>query len=171
MTAVGLPIALFTTFGVMLLMDASINLITMLGLIIVLGMLVDDGIIVAENVYRYIEDGMSPKEAAIKGTSEVMAPVTVTVLTTCAAFAPLLFMHSLLGKFIRFIPIVVMVALSASAVGGLCLPALASGGLCQQQEISRFRIRAIRTNSGAGLWGWLSFIPGSSTGPWPTAIW
>ena len=114
MTALGLPIALFTTFGVMLVMGASINLITMLGLIIVLGMLVDDGIIVAENVYRYIEDGMSPKEAAIKGTSEVIAPVTVTILTTCAAFLPLLFMSDILGKFIRFIPIIVMIALGSS---------------------------------------------------------
>ena len=114
MTAIGLPIALFTTFAVMLLMGASINLITMLGLIIVLGMLVDDGIIVAENVYRYIENGMPPKEAAIKGTGDVLAPVTVTILTTCAAFAPLLFMQDLIGRFIRYIPIVVMVALGAS---------------------------------------------------------
>jgi len=114
MTAIGLPIAIFTTFSVMLWMDASINLITMVGLIIVLGMLVDDGIIVAENSYRHIEEGMSPREAAIKGTSEVLAPVTVTILTTCAAFGPLLFIRDLLGKFIRFIPIIVIVALASS---------------------------------------------------------
>lgn len=114
MTALGLPIALFITFSVMSLMGLSINLITMLGLIIILGMLVDDGIIVAENVYRYIEKGMSPREAAVKGTSEVIAPVTVTILTTCAAFSPLLFMEDIIGKFIRFIPIVVITALSAS---------------------------------------------------------
>ncbi|MFC1703580.1 efflux RND transporter permease subunit [Candidatus Omnitrophota bacterium] len=114
MTAIGLPIALFTTFAVMLSMGATINLVTMLALIIVLGMLVDDGIIVAENVYRYIEDGMTPKDAAIKGTSEVIAPVTATILTTCAAFSPFLFMQDLIGRFIRFIPIVVMIALGAS---------------------------------------------------------
>jgi len=114
MTAVGLPIALFTTFSIMLWMDASVNLVTMLGLIIVLGMLVDDGIIVAENVYRYIEEGVPPKEAAVRGTSEVIAPVTVTILTTCSAFAPLMFMPDLMGKFIRFIPIIVMVALGSS---------------------------------------------------------
>nr|CAI78512.1 heavy metal efflux pump [uncultured bacterium] len=116
MTAVGLPIALFSTFGVMYMIGASINLVTMLGLIIVLGMLVDDGIIVAENVYRYVEEGMDPKEAAIKGTSDVIAPVTVTILTTCAAFSPLLFMEDLIGKFVRFIPIVVMIALASSLV-------------------------------------------------------
>ncbi len=114
MTAIGLPIAIFTTFSAMLWMGASINLVTMLGLIIVLGMLVDDGIIVAENVYRHIEEGMSPKDAAVKGTSEVIAPVTVTIMTTCAAFSPLLFMEDIMGKFIRFIPIIVMTALASS---------------------------------------------------------
>ncbi len=113
-TALGLPIAFFLTFIVMSIMGVSINLVTMLGLIIVLGMLVDDGIIVSENVYRYVESGMSPREAALRGTSEVMIPVTVTILTTFAAFSPLLFMTDIIGKFIRYIPIVVMVALAAS---------------------------------------------------------
>ena len=114
MTALGIPIALFTTFIVMHFMGMTINLVTMIGLILVLGMIVDDGIIVSENVYRHLEKGLSPKEAAIKGTNEVVAPVTVTILTTFAAFSPLLFMTDILGKFIRGIPIVVMVALSAS---------------------------------------------------------
>ncbi len=114
MTAIGIPIAFFITFTTMWMMGMTINLVTMIGLILVLGMIVDDGIIVSENVYRYIEKGMSPKEAAVKGTNEVIAPVTVTILTTFAAFSPLLFMTDILGKFIRGIPIVVMVALSAS---------------------------------------------------------
>jgi len=113
-TAFGIPIAIFMTCIAMQFLGMNINLVSMLGLIIVLGMLVDDGIIVSENVYRYIEQGLSPKEAAIKGTQEVIAPVTVTILTTCAAFTPLLFMHDILGKFIRQIPMVVMIALAAS---------------------------------------------------------
>jgi len=113
-TAIGIPIALFSTFAVMLYMGISINLVSMLGLIIVLGMLVDDGIIVSENVYRHIESGMPPKEAAVKGVGEVIVPVTVTILTTCAAFAPLLFMRDLIGRFIRYVPMVVMIALAAS---------------------------------------------------------
>jgi len=113
-TAIGIPIAIFITIIIMYMFGMSINLVSMLGLIIVLGMLVDDGIIVAENVYRYVESGLSPKEAAIKGTREVIAPVTVTILTTYAAFAPLLFMKDIMGKFIREVPIVVMIALAAS---------------------------------------------------------
>ncbi len=113
-TAMGIPISLFVTFFLMNVFGVSINLVSMLGLIIVLGMLVDDGIIVAENVYGHIERGMSPKEAAVKGTAEVAAPVTATILTTFAAFAPLLFIPDIIGKFIKQIPMVVIIALSAS---------------------------------------------------------
>ncbi|MFC1658539.1 efflux RND transporter permease subunit [Candidatus Omnitrophota bacterium] len=115
-TALGIPIALFTTFWVMDLSGMSINLISMFGLIVVLGMLVDDGIIISENVYRYIEGGMPPREAAVRGTSEVMAPVLATVLTTIAAFSPLIFMTGLIGKFISQIPRVVCIALGASLI-------------------------------------------------------
>ena len=114
MTALGIPIAMLTTFCIMELLGMSINLITMFGLILVLGMIVDDGIIISENTYRYLEKGMNPKEAAIKGATEVTAPVITTVLTTIAAFSPLLFMTGLLGKFIRNIPFVVIIALAAS---------------------------------------------------------
>ncbi len=114
MTMLGIPIAFLTTFMVMGAMGITINLISMFGLIIVLGMLVDDGIIVAENVYRYMEEGVKPREAAVKGSEEVMGAVTTAVLTTIAAFCPLLFMTGIIGKFIRNIPTVLIVALLAS---------------------------------------------------------
>ncbi len=113
-TALGLPIAFLTTFAVMAYLGMSINLITLFGLILVLGMVVDDGIIISENVYRYIEDGLPPRRAAIVGAGEVIKPVTATILTTIAAFSPLLFMSGIMGKFIRGIPLVVIVALLAS---------------------------------------------------------
>ena len=113
-TVLGIPIAFLTTFIVMGLMGITINLISMFGLIIVLGMLVDDGIIIAENVYRYMERGMRPREAAVKGSEEVMGAVTTAVFTTIAAFSPLLFMTGIIGKFIRNIPTVLIVALLAS---------------------------------------------------------
>jgi multidrug efflux pump subunit AcrB len=114
LTALGLPIAFSATLAVMGVIDLSINLVSMFGLIIVLGMLVDDGIIVAENAARYLEEGLSPKEAAIKGTEEVVKPVATTVITTIAAFSPLLFMEGMLGKFIWAIPLVVIIALLCS---------------------------------------------------------
>ncbi len=115
-TTLGIPIAMLTTFWIMDLLGMSINMISMFGLIVVLGMLVDDGIIISENVYRYIEGGMLPRDAAIKGSSEVITPVFTTVLTTIAAFSPLIFMSGLLGKFIKQIPLVVCIALGASLI-------------------------------------------------------
>ncbi|MFH1846699.1 MAG: efflux RND transporter permease subunit [Candidatus Omnitrophota bacterium] len=114
MAVIGIPIAFFTTFIVMGMLGITINMISMFGLIIVLGMIVDDGIIVAENVYRYMEEGVPPRKAAVKGTEEVMGAVTTAVLTTIAAFSPLLFMTGIIGKFIRNIPTVLIVALLAS---------------------------------------------------------
>ncbi|MBF0216865.1 MAG: efflux RND transporter permease subunit [Candidatus Omnitrophica bacterium] len=113
-TFLGIPIAFCVTFIVMSQMGITINLISMFGLIIVLGMLVDDGIIVAENVYRYMEEGMPPREAAVKGTEEVLGSVCAAVFTTVASFLPLLMMTGIIGKFIRDIPMVVIVALLAS---------------------------------------------------------
>ena len=81
----------------------SINLISMFGMIIVLGMLVDDGIIIAENSYRYAEQGLSPHEAAIRGTNEVTKPVVATILTTLAFFLPLFFMSGMMGKWTTYL--------------------------------------------------------------------
>ncbi|MFC1590558.1 efflux RND transporter permease subunit [Candidatus Omnitrophota bacterium] len=120
-TFLGLPIAFFTTFIAMEAMGITINLISMFGLIIVLGMLVDDGIIVAENVYRYMEEGTPPRVAAIKGTEEVMGAVLTAVATTIAAFTPLLMMTGIIGKFIRNIPTVLIVALLASLAEALII--------------------------------------------------
>ncbi len=113
-TILGIPIAFFTTFMIMSSMGVTINLMSMFGLIIVLGMLVDDGIIVAENSYRYIEEGLAPRQAAIKGTEEVMGAVSAAVFTTIAAYSPLLFMTGIIGRFIRNIPTVLIIALAAS---------------------------------------------------------
>ncbi len=114
MAVLGIPIAMLSTFIVMNMMGITINLISMFGLIIVLGMLVDDGIIVAENVYRHMEEGLPPREAAVKGTEEVMGAINAAVFTTIASFSPLLFMSGIIGKFIRNIPAVVIIALLAS---------------------------------------------------------
>lgn len=120
-TFLGLPIAFFATFIAMNAMGITINLMSMFGLIIVLGMLVDDGIIVAENVYRYMENGTSPRAAAIKGTEEVMGAVLTAVFTTVAAFSPLLMMTGIIGKFIRNIPMVLIAALLASLIEALII--------------------------------------------------
>jgi multidrug efflux pump subunit AcrB len=123
-TVIGIPIAFAGTFVWMGQADVTVNLMSLFGLILVLGMVVDDAIIVAENVYRRLEEGEPPNEAVINGTSEVILPVLGTIMTTIAAFAPLMFMSGVMGKFMWTLPAVVSIALIASWVESMfILPA------------------------------------------------
>ncbi len=114
MVALGVPFAFFATMIVFYNIDYSLNLLSMLGLIIVVGMLVDDAVVATENSMRLFEDGMPAEEAAIKGTQQVVPSVFGSVMTTVLAFAPLMFMSGIFGKFVKFIPMGVIVALMFS---------------------------------------------------------
>ena len=112
--AIGIPFSFLLTFILMQYFDITMNNLTLFGLVLVLGMIVDDAIIVMENVHRYVEMGMNVKDAAIKGTQEIMWPVIAAVSTTAAAFVPMLMMEGMMGKFMRVFPIVITLALIAS---------------------------------------------------------
>ena len=114
--ALGMPIAFVGAILVMNLLGMTINLLTMFALVIVLGMLVDDAIIVAENIWQHHEQGKSPMDAAVAGVKEVFWPVTATILTTIAAFSPLLMVSGIFGKFIATLPKVVIVSLVISLI-------------------------------------------------------
>ncbi len=113
-TTWGLPIIVFSGLFILHAGDVTLNLVSMMGFIMVLGMLVDDAIIVGENITYHMERGMTPKHAATIGAYELIGPVTTTILTTVAAFMPLLFMSGIIGKFIVSIPIVVILLLTLS---------------------------------------------------------
>jgi multidrug efflux pump subunit AcrB len=110
----GIPFSFFLTFLIMDFLGVTMNNLSLFALILVIGMIVDDAIIVLENVHRYREQGMSPKEAAIKGTNEIMWPVVAAVATTVAAFLPMLLISGMMGKFMSVFPIVVSIALFSS---------------------------------------------------------
>ncbi|MFH1783432.1 MAG: efflux RND transporter permease subunit [bacterium] len=120
-TAVGIPFAFLSALLMMSFFGVTLNLITMFGLIMVVGMIVDDAIVVSENAYRYMEKGMPIREAAIKGAEEVAAPVTTTILTTAAAFLPLMFISGIMGKYLRFFPMGVIFCLVASLFEALII--------------------------------------------------
>ncbi|MDH3523928.1 MAG: efflux RND transporter permease subunit [Acidobacteriota bacterium] len=119
MTALGIPVAIAVALILMHLLGMTINLMTLFGLILVLGLLVDDAIVVVENVYRHLQAGLPPAEAALRGTEQVFWPVVATVVTTVAAFLPLLMMTGLLGKILGVLPIVMTCALVGSLVEAL----------------------------------------------------
>ncbi|MDF1798632.1 MAG: efflux RND transporter permease subunit [Planctomycetota bacterium] len=124
MTAIGIPVAFLGGIAIAAAFGITMNMLTMFALIVVLGMLVDDAIVVGENIYRHMEEGKGVLEAAVEGTVEVGRPVIATILTTMAAFLPMLMLGGQMGMFMRPLPLIVTFCLAASVVEALIvLPA------------------------------------------------
>lgn len=120
----GIPISFLGAFILMDVLDISLNMMSAFGFIIVLGIVVDDAIVTGENVYRHMQTGDSGLSAAIHGTKEVAIPVTFGILTTIAAFTPLIFIEGRLGTWFSPVPMVVIPVLLFSLVESkLILPA------------------------------------------------
>jgi multidrug efflux pump subunit AcrB len=117
----GLIVSICGAIMLMSVIGVTLNLITMFGLIVVLGLIVDDAIVVGENVYARIERGQEPRLAAIEGAEEVTWPVIIAVLTTVAAFMPLMFIEGVMGDFMGVLPVVVGCALAISLVESLSI--------------------------------------------------
>ena len=112
--AIGIPVSFMIGIIVTELMGDSINMLSLLGALIALGMLVDEAIVVAENIYRHLEEGMERREAAIVGAVEMFPAVLTATLTTVFAFLPMLLLSGDMGMFIKMIPIMITVLLLAS---------------------------------------------------------
>ena len=113
-TALGIPVSFLFAVIAMNYLGHTINMVSLFAFLIALGMIVDDAIIVTENIYRHMEAGMAPREAALKGSREVMWPVIVSTATTVAAFLPVFAIGGTMGAFIAVIPVVVACALIGS---------------------------------------------------------
>lgn len=119
--AVGIPFSFLLTFVLMHAAGITINTISLFSLVLVLGIVVDDAIVMIENMYRHIENGSSTAEAAISGANQVAMPVVASILTTVAAFFPLLLMVGIIGNFLTTIPLVVSFALLSSLFEALVI--------------------------------------------------
>ena len=115
-TTVGIPFILAGTFLLLGSVGQTLNVSVLLAVVIALGMLVDDAVVVAESIYHRLTLGEARSSACINALKEVFAPVTAAVLTTMAAFLPLMLLPGILGEFMRVIPLVVTVALAISLV-------------------------------------------------------
>ncbi len=112
--ALGIPTSFMITLVAADLIDYSLNMLTLLGALIALGMLVDEAIVVAENIFRHMEMGKSPREAAIDGASEMFPAVLTATMTTVFAFLPLLIMTGQMGVFMKMLPVMISVLLLSS---------------------------------------------------------
>ncbi len=114
LVAIGIPVSFAGCLLVLYAGGYSINMLSLFGMIMALGMVVDDAIVMAENSYRWLQKGLPPHEAAIRGSEEVFWPVVGSVSTTVAAFLPLIWAEGIIGKVLMIVPVVVISALVVS---------------------------------------------------------
>ena len=101
--------------------DITINLMSLFGMIVVIGILVDDGIVIAENIFRHHEAGKSPEQAAVDGTMEVLPAIVSAIITTLIAFSTLLLLAGDVGNFFGEVALIVILTLIVSLVEALII--------------------------------------------------
>ncbi len=111
---IAIPLSMFLSFIILSSLDITMNMVVLFSLILALGMLVDNSIVVVENIYRYLEEGFDRFESARKGTGEVAVPIISGTLTTLAAFFPMVFWPGIVGEFMKYLPITLIITLGSS---------------------------------------------------------
>ncbi|MBU3655554.1 MAG: efflux RND transporter permease subunit [Alphaproteobacteria bacterium] len=119
--AIAVPLSIVATYGLMALFGFSINNISLLALTLCVGFVVDDAIVVLENIVRYIEEGMSPMEAALKGSGEIGFTIISITFSLVAVFLPVLFMGGIVGRLFREFAVTISVAILLSGFISLTL--------------------------------------------------
>ena len=120
-SAVSLPFSIMATVALISSMGVTFNVITMCAFIICIGMLVDNSIVISENYVQHRHQGLTPKLAALESVMELWKPVFATTITTVLAFLPMLITKGVMGEFIKWIPIVVSIALCIGLVESFLL--------------------------------------------------
>lgn len=127
LVSTAIPLSALATFAVLQLMGVTLNMIVLFSLILVVGNLVDNAVVIVENVYRHYIEGESKIEAAIKGTHEVAWPIFSSTATNSAAFVPLLFWPGVMGEFMYYLPLTVIIAqVTSFGIALVVNPALSS---------------------------------------------
>jgi len=127
LVALCIPFSMLLSFIALHLMGQTLNMVVLFSLILALGMLVDNAIVIVENIYRHHSMGVPKKEAAILGTEEMSTPVTASTLTTVAAFFPMIFWPGIMGEFMAYLPMTVIIVLTSSLFVALVInPVLTS---------------------------------------------
>jgi multidrug efflux pump subunit AcrB len=139
---IGIPIAFFGSFLILPYLGASLNMVSMFAFMIALGIVVDDAIVIGENAYHYRQQGMKPMAAVIRGTQEMVVPVTFSILINIATFSPLLFIPGEIGKIFYVIPLVIISVFIMSLVESLLILPNHLGHLAEDYQPR-------------GLWAWI----------------
>lgn len=136
---IDIPVSLIGAFFIMYLMGYSINVLTLLAIVLATGLVVDDGIVVTENIFKKIEKGLKPREAAIEGTREIYMAVISTSLTLVAVFMPVIFLEGFVGRLFREFGVVIAGAVLISAFVSLTLTPMLNAKLVKKDPHKKSR--------------------------------
>ena len=144
--SITIPVALVATLGAMYLCSFSLDNLSLMGLTIAVGFVVDDAIVMLENIFRHIEDGMNPMEAAIQGASEIGFTIVSISFSLIAVFIPLLLMGGIVGRLFREFAICVSITIVVSAMVSLTLTPMMCSRFLSSEERSHGRFyRAVES--------------------------
>jgi hydrophobe/amphiphile efflux-1 (HAE1) family protein len=129
-----IPISLIGSFFVMYLAGYSINVLTLLGIVLAIGLVVDDAIVVLENIYTKVEDGMAPLEASLKGINEIFFAVVATTVALVAVFLPIVFLQGLVGRLFQEFGVVLAGAVVISSFVALTLTPMLAARILKKRE-------------------------------------
>ncbi|MDR2564400.1 MAG: efflux RND transporter permease subunit [Prevotellaceae bacterium] len=132
--AIAIPISLVGSFFIMYMAGFSINVLSLLAIVLAVGLVVDDAIVVVENIYVKLEQGMSPKEAGIEGSREIYFAVIATTITLVSVFFPIVFMQGMTGRLFREFSIVLSGAVIISSFVALTLTPMLSTKMLKRQN-------------------------------------
>lgn len=162
---VAIPLSMFMSFMVLGALGITFNVMVLFSLVLALGMLVDNGIVVVENIYRLMDEGESPLRAARFGVGEVAWPIIASTATTLAAFLPLAIWPGMIGEFMKYLPITLMVVLSSSLFVALVInPVLTSVFMRVGNEAINHRKARIVSFSLGGFAALLLFTGATAVG-------
>ena len=146
--AAAIPMSMLISFAVISLLGYTLNMVVLFSLVLALGMLVDNAIVIVENIYRHVQLGYGRMEAALLGTREVAWPVATSTATTVAAFFPLMFWPGIMGSFMKYLPITLIITLTSSLFVALVISpticSVAAGGKQKQKSDSTWLVRSYR---------------------------
>ncbi|MBC7745900.1 MAG: efflux RND transporter permease subunit [Flavobacterium sp.] len=131
---IDIPVSLIFTFFIMYLFGFSINVLTLLAIVLATGLVVDDGIVVTENIFKKLEEGYSPIQAAIKGTNEIFGAVITISVTLAAVFLPVIFLEGFVGRLFREFGVVLGAAVLISAFVSLTLTPMLNAYLMKSNQ-------------------------------------
>ncbi|AGA80608.1 efflux RND transporter permease subunit [Echinicola vietnamensis] len=136
---IAIPLSMFISFMILNAFGVTLNMMVLFSMILALGMLVDNGIVVVENVYRLMQEGKTPIRAAKEGVGEVAWPIITSTATTVAAFIPLAFWQDIMGEFMKYLPITLIIVLSSSLFVGLVINPVVTAMFMKIQDLDKVK--------------------------------